>query len=539
MFREHSQRGKFQPGSLRGIGGWALLLLLPLLVLLAFTYGLVPDPRIGGAVAHVWIVTLTALAMGGIAALMTVAAFQVREARVFFLALTFISIAGIFLNHALTTPSAIVRHSNPWVGFSAALSLFLGAFFLKLTTVEWSDGVQRWIVTHQRTILASFLALLIAYNAVALITALMPPAAPVLHDGGAAGGHAAPTAPAMSGGIFVALAGWPLKQLLGWITIALHLLVIRRYLRLYRTSRGPLISGLLASSIFLAQAQLVYMTTPIWHVSWWQYHTLMVAAFGAAAVGLGREYLRSGSIRAVMEGLFLRDTIVQIERGYADVIVALVSAIEARDPNTRGHSQRVAELAVLIGQELRLSPEQLRVVSQAAILHDIGKIAVPDAILNKPGRLTDAEFSVIKQHPVRGYEIIKGVRSLQRELGGVRSHHERLDGSGYPDGLVGDAIPLEARIIAVADIYDALTASRTYRDAWAPAQALAAIDADAGIKLDEHCIMALHSALARLGVPLLEIPEARRKLIPLAFPVDVHTLQIDDALLPGDYAAAD
>ena len=535
MFRERSQRSNLQLSTYRSAGGWAILLLCPLLVLLAFAYGQLPDPRIGGAVAHVWIVTLTALAMGGIAALMTIAAFQVREARVFFLALTFISIAGIFLNHALTTPNAIVPHSNPWVGFSAALSLFLGAFFLKLTTVEWSDGVQRWIVTHQRTILAYFLALLIAYNAVALITALMPPAAPVPHDGG----HLLPTAPAMSGGIFVALADWPLKQLLGWITIALHLLVIRRYVRLYRTSRGPLISSLLASSIFLAQAQIVYMTTTIWHVSWWQYHTLILFAFGAAAIGLAREYLRSGSIGAMMEGLFLRDTIVQIERGYTDVIVALVSAIEARDPNTRGHSQRVAELSVLIGQELRLSPEQLRVLSQAAILHDIGKIAVPDAILNKPGRLTEAEFAVIKQHPVRGYEIIKGVRSLQRELGGVRSHHERLDGTGYPDGLSGDAIPLEARIIAVADIYDALTATRTYREAWTPAQALAAIDADAGIKLDEHCIMALHSTLARLGVPLQEILKARRALIPLALPANIHTLQIDDALVSGEYSAAD
>jgi HD-GYP domain-containing protein (c-di-GMP phosphodiesterase class II) len=181
------------------------------------------------------------------------------------------------------------------------------------------------------------------------------------------------------------------------------------------------------------------------------------------------------------------------------VVVALVEAVEAKDPYTRGHTRRVAELAVRIGQELRLGPERLRVLNRAALLHDIGKIGVPDTILNKPTKLTEDEFAVIREHPIRGYAMIRHVKSLQQELGGIRHHHERLDGSGYPDGLKGDAIPLDARIIAVADVYDALTSPRPYRDAWPRERALALIDSEAGEKLDLACARALHIVLRQVS----------------------------------------
>lgn len=159
----------------------------------------------------------------------------------------------------------------------------------------------------------------------------------------------------------------------------------------------------------------------------------------------------------------------------------------------------MTDLAVQIGEDLRLAPDRLRVLSQAAMLHDIGKIGVPDSILNKPGPLTDEEFDIIKEHPVRGYTIIKEVRSLQGVLGGIRYHHVRLDGTGYPDGLAGVAIPLEARIIAVADVFDALTSGRSYRDAWPVSRALTAIRLDAGVGLDPVCVDALDRVLAQQG----------------------------------------
>jgi HD-GYP domain-containing protein (c-di-GMP phosphodiesterase class II) len=193
----------------------------------------------------------------------------------------------------------------------------------------------------------------------------------------------------------------------------------------------------------------------------------------------------------VVEGLLLRDTIAQLQRGYTEVIVTLVRAVEAKDVYTRGHTQRVSEMAMRLGQELKLPHEQLRVLARAAMLHDIGKIGVPDSILTKPGPLSEEEFEVIKQHPGRGHDIIKDVRSLQAEVGGVRHHHERWDGAGYPDGLSGETIPLEARIIAVADVFDALTSPRPYRGAWTRSRALAQIRQQSGQHFDPRCVDAL------------------------------------------------
>jgi len=218
------------------------------------------------------------------------------------------------------------------------------------------------------------------------------------------------------------------------------------------------------------------------------------------------EYARDGSLHGVVEGLLLRDAISQLQRGYTEVIVALVRAVEAKDVYTKGHTERVADLSVRIGQQLRLSPEQLRVLSQSAMLHDIGKIGVPDSILNKPGALTAEEFDIIKEHPVRGHAIIKGVRSLEQEVAGVRYHHERLDGTGYPDGLQGDEIPLTARIIAVADVYDALTSRRPYRAAWSRTQALELLDQEAGHQFDPACVAALRRVLRTARISTIASP---------------------------------
>jgi hypothetical protein len=317
------------------------------------------------------------------------------------------------------------------------------------------------------------------------------------HDHGAAHGTVAPDddddVPFYA--FFEAVNRTDISYLTAVLTIALFGVVVVRYSRIYRSERLPVATGFLASAILLAQAQLSMTIAPVWHASWWEYHILMLVAFFVVMFGLAREYSKRGSLQSVIGGLFLRDTVVQLERGYTEVIVALVEAVEAKDPYTRGHTQRVAELSVLIGQELHLAPDQLRTLNQAAMLHDIGKIGIPDSILNKPGPLLPEEFAIIKDHPVRGHRIIEKVRSLQQELGGVRHHHERLDGSGYPDGLRGQEIPLHARIIAVADVFDALTSARPYRGPWPVERAIEIIDSEAGTKLDPGCVAALRRVL--------------------------------------------
>jgi len=150
---------------------------------------------------------------------------------------------------------------------------------------------------------------------------------------------------------------------------------------------------------------------------------------------------------------------------FLNTIQALVAAIDLKDPYTEGHSQRVSEFSVAMAEELSLSDEEIRHIRVGALLHDIGKIGIPDRILGKSGPLTDEEFDEIKKHPSFGAKIISEVKSLRAELSALAQHHERLDGQGYPEGLEGDQISLIARVVAVADVFDAITSDRPYRKA--------------------------------------------------------------------------
>jgi putative two-component system response regulator len=154
------------------------------------------------------------------------------------------------------------------------------------------------------------------------------------------------------------------------------------------------------------------------------------------------------------------------------VLRSLALMIEARDAYTEGHCQRLAVYATNLGRLLQLSEEELQALGRGGFFHDIGKMALPDAILLKPGALTPDEFERVKAHTVIGDRLCGDLRALHRVRAIVRHHHERLDGSGYPDGLAGDAVPLLAQIIGIVDVYDAMTTSRPYRAARSSEEAL-------------------------------------------------------------------
>ena len=147
------------------------------------------------------------------------------------------------------------------------------------------------------------------------------------------------------------------------------------------------------------------------------------------------------------------------------ILFALAKALEARDDNTSSHSLNVTKYSMLLGEKLGLNEEKLRALSQGALLHDLGKIGIPDDILKKPGNLDESEFEVIKKHPMLTSDILDTLETSDHFAAIARSHHERWDGSGYPDGLNGEDIPLLARIVAIADAWDAMTSNRVYRDA--------------------------------------------------------------------------
>ena len=187
----------------------------------------------------------------------------------------------------------------------------------------------------------------------------------------------------------------------------------------------------------------------------------------------------------------------------------LAAAIDEKDPYTRGHSGRVAKYSLLIGDNLGLNAEELDRLRISALLHDVGKIGIDDRVLKKPGKLTDEEFDLMKQHTVKGANIMRPVAQLKDMLPGIELHHERMDGGGYPYGLAGDSIPLMARIIAVADTLDAITTNRPYQSAMDLEYALQRIRSLAATKFDASVVAALETAVAngrlRLSATLVEV----------------------------------
>lgn len=157
------------------------------------------------------------------------------------------------------------------------------------------------------------------------------------------------------------------------------------------------------------------------------------------------------------------DLYQQHEELMLSFVRSMISTLDAKDPYTRGHSERVAKIARRLGEEMKLPEDDLNDIYLSGVLHDIGKVGVDDRILRKPDRLTDDEFKQIQKHPMIGFEILKGLKNLQKILPGVRNHHENFNGRGYPDNLSGESIPMMARILAVADSYDAMGSDRPYR----------------------------------------------------------------------------
>ncbi|MFP2963504.1 HD domain-containing phosphohydrolase [Myxococcus sp. 1LA] len=191
-----------------------------------------------------------------------------------------------------------------------------------------------------------------------------------------------------------------------------------------------------------------------------------------------------------------------LEKGYLETIVALANSIDSKDAYTRGHSQRVGDVSVQIGRELNLTERELRQLQYGGILHDIGKIGIVESILCKQTKLTDQEMAIMREHPAIGDAIIGPVSFLGAVRACVRHHHERWDGTGYPDKLRGEDIPLLARIVACADTFDACTSTRPYQKAMPLEKAMEILDNLSGAQLDPKVVQALKQVLAKQGVRL-------------------------------------
>jgi len=213
-------------------------------------------------------------------------------------------------------------------------------------------------------------------------------------------------------------------------------------------------------------------------------------ALAPLGVLLARVYLYIGEFGVILFFLPLMlarhsfQRFIDMRDVYLSTVQALAAAIDAKDPYTRGHSDRVTKYAVATARRMKLPEDQVEILQYVALLHDMGKIGIKDSILNKPGKLLEDEFAEIKKHPVIGAGIASEIKFLSKGAETVRHHHEWYNGSGYPDGLRGEDIPLGARILAVVDAYDAMTTDRPYRKALAQEEAVAELKRGSGTQFD-------------------------------------------------------
>ena len=421
---------------------------------------------------HFYIVSTVSLLAAVVGAALAVATIQIGLYRVLLLCLGFMSMGAIFAVHGLTTPGILVpnlfaRFAGSAVAISAYLSLAVpGVFF----AASYAPGLARlerrlpfWPAGWMVVFVAASLA---AYGAIAIKTwtlAELPWSVPPYSTGLAIG------------------------------SIALFFVAAIRQAQSYRVTRLPSQAALIIAFVFLAEAAAAMVLFPVWSWGWWYYHLLMLAAVGLAFRALLTERAQGRSLRSVVEAALRLEVSVDIEEIDVEAVAALVAAVEVKDRETQGHNHRVAELCVRIGRELGMTASELRVLARSGLLHDVGKLGIPDAILHKQGPLTDDEWAVMKTHPEIGLKILRRCGHFKRELLAVLYHHERIDGGGYPHSLAGDAIPIDARIVAIADTYDVLTSDRPYRRARGPAEAREIVLAAAGTHLDRRLVAALLS----------------------------------------------
>jgi putative nucleotidyltransferase with HDIG domain len=427
---------------------------------------------------HVVVVSAIAACALGVAFFAAAAAARARDASLVLLSLGCLGLGAAMLGHGLTTPGVGGMPMNMWVARLPSIAIALFAAGLVAALIRPGNSVARFVARH------SWVATIVPAGV------LSAGVVAIVANPTAGYGSAPLPAEATALDAVAVVAGVALV-----VTGAIHW-------RRWRLGGDRVQLALVFASWMSTQAELSLHYGRFWQLSWWDYHALLLIGFGGAVYAVVVASMRARERHSDLDNIFRKDLLTHIERGYPEGLKALVAATEARDAYTRGHSRRVTELAVRLGHRAGLRPDALRQLAWGAELHDIGKIGVPDYILNKEGPLTDDERALIEQHPVIGWEIARQTRSLKALLEIIRWHHERIDGRGYPDGLAGDAIPLSARIVAVSDVWDALTSTRSYRPAWPVERAVGVMREGRGTQFDEACLDRFLELIEQEGAPV-------------------------------------
>lgn len=411
----------------------------------------------------------TALVASGAAVALTITGARRNDGRTVLLGTAFIVMAGLLALHGFATPGIILPY-NGLVGFTGAATLPIGGAVLALSalpSLRRPRNIRRLLVL-QGLILAGIAGL----------------------------GTAGMLDPSLANDI--PEPGDPLALAALAVAVLFYGVLLVRAVRTFLLThrRGDL--GVVVGLVWLTAAVPPAMILKWSDLGWWLGHLFELSGIAVVGLQVATDLHRAAQSRPLSGDLRAADLVAEEETFLGARVRALTRHLAEKDTSTEEHTRRVALRAVQVGEELGLPAHRLRDLAIGGLLHDIGKLAVPDRILKKPAPLTDDEFAVVKRHPEWG-------RKLLGELGGfadsvrrlVLDHHERLTGGGYPRGIEAGNLPLDTRILTVCDVYDALISPRVYRDAWSHDQAIALLREDSGKVFDHRCVAALERVLAR------------------------------------------
>lgn len=415
-----------------------------------------------------WLVVVAAAGCVVTSGAVIIRAVKRREAELGYIGLFFLSVSVLPLVHGLTTPGVLYDDNSATIAsvqLSIVVGLLLAAPILGPASWRRRQAFRLWLpwsLVGGGVLVGIAMAMLVSPNSI-----------PALETG---------TPGAM---IIVAL------SLGGCITLS------RRHLYMAQVAASPQPLILSAGYGLVGASSLVWLGSTAFSAGFWVAHVHDVTGVFASSVGALVVLRSTSKVRNVIDPVLTTDPLAALELGMDPVVHRFVADLEAKDSITRDHVVRTAELAIEVGMRCGLSGRQLRELGLAALLHDIGKLEIPDAILNKPDRLTEGEYAVMKHHAHYGQVLAESSPSLAGIGPLIRGHHERVDGGGYPDGHRGDAIPLGSRIIAVCDAFDAMANTRQYRDGMGTERALAILAEHAGSQWDVDVVQAALPVIAR------------------------------------------
>jgi HD-GYP domain-containing protein (c-di-GMP phosphodiesterase class II) len=430
---------------------------------------------------HFYGVGMSALAATALAVAVTWYGARQEDVRTVVVGGGFAVMASLLAVHGFTTPGVLIGN-NGLIDVSGALTLPVGGCVMALSALPQFASARA---------IPRVLAVEIALAAGIVVASVVGGIDPAI----------VPSVPAPKSAPAVALFAVGLV-----VYGALAIRATNTFLLTRRAADFAVVAGivLLACSLYGA------LFLSFMDLGWWLGHIFEMAGILVVGGSLVFDLRRGRRSRALVGDLRAAELVASEEAYLGARVRALTVRLAAKDVSTEEHTRRVATLAVQIGENLGLSPSRLRSLAIGGLLHDIGKLAVPLQVLNKPGKLTDEEFDTIKRHPGDGRKLLEELGGFPEPVRGlVSDHHERLDGSGYPRGLTGQELSVETRILAVVDVYDALVSDRVYRAAWSPDRAFALLE-DEAHAYDRTVVAALKRVVAPFVADVSPAPVAPR-----------------------------